>query len=529
MRNLFPSALAILAVTLFFFPCGECPARDTEQAVTFEIRGFMVEGNSLLPENDVYKALVGFAGPDKTAETVEEARNRLESLYHKRGYPAVLVNIPEQTVEEGIVELQVIEARIRRVRVTGNRYFTMARIKAALPSIAPGRILWVPQVQQELAKLNRNPDLKVSPILIPGRDPGTIDVELKVKDKLPLHGSLELNNRNTHDTSSLRLNGMIRYDNLWQKEHSFSLQYQTSPLELDEVQVVAGSYVLPVPWNTDHLLALYAVVSDSQTAFGEGFNVVGKGSLYGLRYVAPLPAQGNYSHNLTLGLDYKDFHEALGFEQDNGIMTPMTYMPFSAAYNSSLPDSTGMTRFSGSVNFAIRGLVSDPREFEIKRFQGRANYLYATLGVERMQKLPAGLGLFAKLDGQISDQPLISNEQYAAGGMESVRGYKESEVLGDNAIHGTLEFSGPDLFSACNLWKRAVLQPYVFFDFAELRIKDALPEQQAGYSIKGTGAGVRGTFFNRFDYQADWAFALDDTEQVEKGDYEIHFMVKARF
>lgn len=243
----------------------------------------------------------------------------------------------------------------------------------------------------------------------------------------------------------------------------------------------------------------------------------------------PLPPNGAYSHNLTLGLDYKDFHETLGFQQDDGIKTPMTYLPFSASYNASFTDRTGMSRFSGAVNMAFRGLVSDQREFEIKRYQGDANYLYATLGLERMQKLPAGLGLFLKLDGQITGRPLISNEQYAAGGMESVRGYKESEILGDKAIHGTVELSGPDLLGLMGLGSRAGLQPYAFFDFARVRIESPLPEQEAVQSIRGAGAGIRGTIWNHVDYRVDCAMALDDTSQVTNGDYAVHFLVKARF
>ena len=171
----------------------------------------------------------------------------------------------------------------------------------------------------------------------------------------------------------------------------------------------------------------------------------GEGNLFGLRYVIPLPPNGTFNHNLTLGLDYKDFDETLGFEtdEDEALSTPLAYLPLSVSYAASRPDKSGVFRFSGAINLAFRGLVTDQNEFAIKRYKGKANYLYATLGAERTQRLPAGFGLFAKVDGQIANGALISNEQYAAGGMESVRGYKESEVFGDNAFHATVELSHP--------------------------------------------------------------------------------------
>ncbi|MDY6950703.1 MAG: ShlB/FhaC/HecB family hemolysin secretion/activation protein [Thermodesulfobacteriota bacterium] len=520
----------VLFVVFWILAAPLAHGQAEEQQPAFEISAFEVEGNTLLLEAEIQSSLAGFAGPSKTAEDVETARDTLEGLYHKKGYPTVLVNIPEQTVEEGVVRLRVLESKIRRVKVTGNRYFTMDKILRELPSFRPGEILYVPKVEAELNKVNRNPDFKVAPVLMPGKEAGAIDVELKVKDRLPLHGSVELNNRSTHDTTDLRLNAMIRYDNLWQKEHSISFQYQTSPEDKDEVQVAAGSYVLPAPWKDDHLVALYGIWSDSDTAIGEGFDVVGKGNIFGARYVMPLPSYKLYTHNVTLGLDYKDFDETTGFQgEEEDLRTPLTYVPLSLSYSSSLFDSWGHTRFSGGLNMAFRGLVNDQREFEEKRFRARGNYVYATLGVERMQKLPADMTLFLKLDGQVSDQPLISNEQFSAGGMNSVRGYKESEVLGDDAFHTTVEFSAPDLADLFKVSDYVNFTPYLFYDFAALRVRSPLEGQDSSPSIQGAGVGVRGYVSRFFEFQSDWAVALSDTDQTEKEDSTFHFKVKCLF
>ena len=114
------------------------------------------------------------------------------------------------------------------------------------------------------------------------------------------------------------------------------------------------------------------------------------------------------------------------------------------------------------------------------------------LALERRQKLPGGAGLGVKLDGQIADQPLISNEQYPAGGMESVRGYKESEEMGDSAFHGMIELSAPDLAPHFGLGERFQIIPYTFYDFAALWVKEPLPGQDAAMDLQGTGVGIRG-------------------------------------
>ena len=510
-------------------PVSQLLAAEEAVEVGFDIRAFEVTGNTIFPSAKVREAVTPFKGPGKTSTDVEKARDALEKLYHDAGYPTVMVNIPEQTLKDGVVKLEVVETRIGNVKVTGNKYFTIEKIMSGLPSLRRGRIIYIPDVQNDISRLNRNPDFKVTPSMSPGMELGTVDVELKVEDRLPVHGYLEINNRASHDTTELRLNGMIRYDNLWQKEHSLTLQYQTAPMHPKDVEVGSIAYVLPAPWNIDHQLVFYGVWSDSNTAFGEGFAVVGKGQIAGTRYVVPMPPYKLYTHNISFGLDYKHFDQAIGFTTQSGqtTHTPVTYLPLSFSYNGSLPDeSGGLTQFSAGLNMSFRGIVSDETQFELKRFKATANYIYGTAGVQRSQKLPWNMNLLVKGDVQVAAQPLINNEQYSAGGMENVRGYLESEALGDNAVHGTVELSFPDPLQKTGL-KNFSLVPFVFYDIAYLKTIDPQPGQNSTSTLDGTGAGIRGSFMTNFEYEVDWAVAMQPTARIPRDDERIYFKVKA--
>lgn len=508
----------------------EAAGAGEEARVTFPINAFVLVGNTLFSKERLAEILTPFGGPKRTADDVEQARVALETFYHEAGYPTVMVSIPQQEVENGVVSLEVIEGTVGRVSVKGNRYYRAERVLSRVPSFAPGEILWVPRLQEELNKANSNPSLKITPSIAPGEEPGTVDVELQVEDSFPLHGHVELSNRFSPDTSELRLNGLISFDNLWQLDHSASFQYQTSPLDLEDVQVIATSYVMPTPWNEKHSIALYALWTDSSSAFGAGFNTVGSGTMVGMRYVLPLTPYQKYSHSLTMGADYKDFEDTLDFGSTAAVdKSPVTYLPFSLAYNGSIPDPWGFTQFSAGVNGVFRGLVTNPDEFEEKRFKARGNYLYATAGVERIQKLPADWSLFMKADGQMADQPLISNEQYAAGGMESVRGYLESEVLGDDAFHLTVELNAPDLARLLKLGEKLRAAPYAFYDQASLFLQDELPLQNDDFFINGAGAGVRGSVTRFFEYDLCWAVALSEADHTESGENRFYFLVKFKF
>lgn len=508
-------------------------SQPDSQEQTFEIYAFKLEGNTIFTTQRLLDLVDDLVGPGRTAADVEKGRDILEKFYHDEGYPSVLVNIPEQKVDDGMIRLQVIESKISVTRVTGNRYFSTEQILDRLPSLAPGTVIHAPEVEKEIGKLNSNPDLKVAPTnMAPGKDLGTIEVDLKADDHRPFHGSLEIDDRNSHDTTPLRMNLGAHYDNLWGMYHSLGVQYQFSPQKFDEVEVVSGSYTLPAPWDRDTSLVVYGVYSNSNTTtFSTDFNSIGKGDIIGTRYIIPLPSYNTFNHTAILGFDYKHFDERTGLAGDPAgmISSPVEYMPLSLAYSASLPDSTGTTMFNAAFNMAFRGLIARSQSFDDKRFQARSNYFYTTLSLERRQKLPGGAGLGVKLDGQVADNPLISNEEYSAGGMESVRGYKESEAMGDSAFHGTIEVAFPDLAPRFRLGERFQIIPYAFYDFAALFVKDPLPGQDEAMNLQGTGVGVRGRLYRDVEFQTDLGFPMVETSRVKKWDPQVHFKVKYQF
>ncbi len=507
----------------------EQPAQQPVRELTFPIQAFLVEGNTLLPPGVIQDTIEGLIGPDKKASDVETARETLEKLYHSKGYPTVQVGIPEQRVQEGIIRLDVVESKIAKVGTVGNRYVTSEKVLRSLPSMKPGEILYTPEVQKDVTKANENPDLKVTPSLSQGEEAGTVDVAVKVEDKLPLHATLELSNRYSPNTTWMRLNAVIHYDNLWQQDHSLSLQYQTSPLDPSQVEVGAAAYSLPAPWCSGQTLLFSAIWNDSNTAFGEGFATVGKGHVFGTRDVLPLPGFPNYSQNLIAGVDYKEFqNNTLELQgKSSGNFPPVTYVPLSLVYTSFLTDPRGVTQFTTGLNMAFRGLISNEEAFAQNRYDAKGDYMYATGSVQRTQDLVAGTKLYVKADGQVSDQPLINNEQYAAGGLENVRGYRESEELGDSGVHCTVELRGPEIAASHGLCKgKLECTPYIFYDQANLFVLDPLPGQESTFELEGTGVGVRGLLDKCIEYETCYATALSSTEHTKAGDCMVHFRVK---
>jgi hemolysin activation/secretion protein len=275
---------------------------------------------------------------------------------------------------------------------------------------------------------------------------------------------------------------------------------------------------------------MYSLWSDSESAFGDSFQVLGSGFVVGVRNVFPMPTVGSYAHSINLGIDYKDFDETVGYDDgEEGYETPVSYFPISVTYSGVKSDGGGYTQISFGLNFLFRGLAGDYKEFEDKRTDARANYLFTKASIERFQLLPVGFTLDTTVEGQISSQPLISNEQYIAGGMDSVRGYKESEVTGDNAVHASVEIGRPFQALTEEKWGGINITPYLFYDGAWLKVIDPLQGQDENLSAQGAGVGMRGTLFGKLEFQVDYAEALVDSEDVASGEREFYFKVKGQF
>ena len=503
----------------------------------FAIWEYRVEGNTLLERTAVELALTPFLGPDKSYETVRGAADALSRAYRDAGYPVVNVDIPEQDVVAGVVKLRVVEGKVSRVRVSGSRYFLLSDIKKEVNSLQPSQAIHIPSFRSDINRLNRmSNDLRVTPVLKQGRTPGTVEVDLRVKDHLPLHGSLELNNHSSQNTSSSRLNASISYDNLWQRDHSLSLQYQTSPEKPQEVKVLAGTYILPVIDESSRF-AIYGVKSDSEVSTLTDLTVVGNGKIFGTRFVRALGAADRYVHSLSLGFDYKDFNESVNLAGADSDKTPISYTTFTGIYNGTWFAESSTTKLGLSIVQGMRDLLGggDPVEFNDKRYGSRANFFYIQSSLKHEYRLASDWRFNGRLKFQVADSPLISNEQFSSGGASSVRGYYESEILGDNGINGSLEASTPNM-----LGDKAELRLRGFVDGAWVQIKDSvvstyinnvltttLSDKES--SIASIGVGVDFTFEKSTQVTLDCGYALKEASGVDNGDIRLHGEIRFEF
>lgn len=491
------------------------------------IAEYRVEGAEKLSKLEVEKAVYPFLGPGRTPEDVESARAALEAAYQAEGFQSVSVQVPEQSAAGGVVILKVVEAPVGRLRVKGSTYYDLEKIKRAAPSMAEGSVPNFNDITRDILALNQLSERRITPTLRAGVEPGTVDIDLQVEDRLPLHGSVELNNRHSIFTSELRLNGSVSYANLWQLGHSVGLSFQIAPENTDDEKVFSGYYLARfsgIPWLA---VIVQGTKQDSNVSTLGGAAVAGRGEIVGARALITLPAAEGFYHSVSVGFDYKQFQQTvdLGLAQ---IDSPIRYFPVSAIYTATWIDKGGSTDLGGSVVFNIRGIGSDTQDFDNNRFASNGTFIYFRGDLARTQKLPGGLELYGKLQGQITGDALVNSEQIGGGGLNTVRGYLEAEALGDSAIFGTLEIRSPSLLSKWekqgNEWR-----VYGFVEGGELFINEVLPEQKPTVDLASFGVGTRVQVAEHFHASLDGGFPLVDATETQAFDFRLNFRLWAEF
>ncbi|GLQ45889.1 hypothetical protein GCM10007862_09400 [Dyella lipolytica] len=517
------AALISLLLACPLFAQTQNQAAAASAPANFQINEYLVRGNTLLGSVDIESIVEPFLGPGRSMNDVHAARDALQKLYQSKGYQSVVVEVPQQQVKNGVILLQVVENSIGRMRVEGAKYHSPQAIRDAVPSLAEGTVPNFTQVQQELTNLNRQPGRQVIPLLSPGSMPQTMDVTLKVDDTNPWHGSVEVNNDHSADTPDLRTIANVRYDNLWQLGHTISASYIVAPQDPHATSVYALSYLAPL--NTDWSLLGSAYKSNSNANTLGGTTVLGKGNAVSLQATKQLPALGDYTQLVSIGISRKHFDQniTLGGQTTEA---PLTYYPLSASYSGQRASEKSTSSFTLTGNFGWRGLGSSNSAFDNQRYNARDNFADLRLDLNYVRNLAGNFALATRASAQATDSPLVSSEQFAAGGMSSVRGYLSAEDTADNGVITSVEVRSPSIHawlgSFADDWRF-----HVFVDGARLMLIDPLADQRGRFTLLSTGVGTQFTVFHYLNGDLEYAYPLKNGVQTRAHDGHLLFSVKA--
>jgi len=519
----------------------DSPPQIVAPPESFAILAIDVVGVTKLPAGAVERTVYPFMGPGKTAADVEAARKAIQDAYAAAGFEATVVEVPPQPQEDfaqGLVQIRVGEAPVANVKVSGSRHHSAMVLLRQLPSVRSGEPLNFKNLQRELEVANRFPDREVVPAFDAGAEPGTIDVDLKVRDSFPGHVSAELNNDHSPNTTMLRLTGSARYSNLWELGHTVTAGFAIAPQRRSDSEAYFGSYSLPflgAPWT----LILSGYYSNSDIAALGGTNVLGNGYQIGAQLLYKLPIDRDY-HAVRLGVDYKDFKQDIGLRGTTISNAPIRYVPLTLGYNfSAARDKTALdVGISSTLGLRVMKRITcfDPSatvcrpedQFTNREVDSIENFAHINLDATYTRTIPGDWVGEVRLSAQYADSHLVSNEQFAIGGLTTARGYYQSEVVGDRGVALSAEVRAPSLATQIGTFVDE-LRFFAFADGGIVSVIDPLPDTISVHRIASVGGGLRLKVFGTFTGEAVVGVPLRSTTDTSRNDPRFTFLVKGEF
>ena len=157
------------------------------------IKSIKVTGVTLFPGSAIEAITSQYENKEFTLSGLQKIADRITDLYRKKGYIISRAHIPPQKIEQGILEITVIESKIGDIQLKGNRYYSTKLIDSYL-TIKKGDFLNYNDLKLDLDNINAHPDRTVKSVLVPGQVPGETDIILNEQDALPVHIQMGYNN-----------------------------------------------------------------------------------------------------------------------------------------------------------------------------------------------------------------------------------------------------------------------------------------------------------------------------------------------
>lgn len=522
MRQIFLVLALLMASAL---PAQEAPP------LTFTVERFAVSGAMPVDAAAADEVLAPFTGEHAGMEGLLAARDALEQHLRSAGYSFHRVVLPPQTLDSGVVTLEVVTFDIGSVEVEGNQHFSAESVRRSLPPLAAGSAPDLPRLSRALAVANQHPakQLKLNFRASEERE-DALDAVVEVRDEKPWALFAGLNNIGNKSTGYTRMSVGGQYSNLTGHDDVLTGTFITSPDNADDVQQYGVFYQLPVYAASGWLTAFYVKSDVDVGSVQDLFDVSGSGDFLGVSFRHDLVGVGRYRHSITAGIQDRLF--------DTAIASAITGLPF-ATLSTKVRTRPISLRYDGGYNWPATSLDfyvdftqnlsfgghNRPSSYRQVRAPADPSWKLIRFGALVTQRLPREFRAVGRITGQYTSEPLIPGEQIGFGGDRSVRGFEQRTIAGDRGVQLNFE-----------LWSPPVAALYgvrflTFFDAAHKVLDEPLTGQRPNDTISSIGIGAR------WQWRDDIVAALDygqplanaEGEAADRGNSKVHFTLEYRY
>lgn len=454
-------------------------------APPFLVKTIRITGNTAFDTATLHALVADQEGKSLTLAQLEELASRITQHYQAQGFPLARAIIPAQTVADGAVTMQVVEARYGKIQLKNSSPVSNSMLDATLSALKKGQPVSENELDRALLLLSDIPEVDVNAVLKPGEEVGTSDLQVDTAQKPSKAGVISIDNYGNRYVGRARLSFAGALLNPFHHGDTLSANLVTAGERMSYGSV---AYDTLLNGQGTHAGGAYSMVhyklGGSVTAL-DAHGTAGVASLW-VRH----PFLRGKQTNLYGQIQYdakklEDRVDASNTRTDRHLGNWVLNL------NGEMRDST----LGGGISVWALGWTQGRVRFDdvgaeladAATAKTRGRFSKVNLSLSRLQGLSSRDVLYVSLAGQWSDANLDSAEKMSIGGPTSVRAYDIGAISGDTGYVGTVELRH-DLGEIAG----GAMQAIAFIDSARVNVnRHSWATGENSATLSGAGIGVR--------------------------------------
>ncbi|MDB9528839.1 ShlB/FhaC/HecB family hemolysin secretion/activation protein [Oscillatoria sp. CS-180] len=483
------------------------PLPDDEVPESFVVTEFSFVGNTAFRDEELQAIVADFRDRPITLNDLFVARALITQTYLDAGYINSGAYLPIQRIEEGIVEIRVIEGRLEEINIEGLRRLQPEYVRKRIAA-RTGQPLNVNDIIESLQLLQLNPLIQeISSQLSPGTMTGGSVLNVTAVEADAVSGQAILDNSRSPLVGSFRRRFVFSHNNLSGHGDPFSVGYSNT----DGSNSWDVRYAFPFNAYDGTIEFFYSgsrseIIEPDLKFLGVESN--SDELEFGIRQPIVQTPRQEVALGLSLSHQWADSSFRLdGFPRlplvtagsDADGNTRQTAIRFTQEWILREVNQVAAVRSQFSLGTTWFGASDNPGDLPDSNFfswQGQAQYV---------RIFEDDISLFLRLNAQFANSPLLTTEQFRLGGQGSIRGYQQDQFTTDNGIFASAEARFP-LMTIPEIDSTFQVAPFI--DYGVGWNEDG-NDSEALLSI---GAGILWQVGNRFNARLDYGIPLSGSE-----------------
>ncbi len=415
--------------------------------VQFTLNSIHITGNTEYTEEQLMNLVCNKMGQTVTINDLIGMANAITEYYQRNGYISTTAYLPPQKVEDGNVEIVVLEGKYGNITIEGNKWARKRYLNATFlkdKSVQEDKVLNIADVQESLRELNAHDYIKGAVALQDNEDSEQYtDLTLTVKDRFPIDFDFRFDNQGR---SSVGLNRFVIFAGM-SNLTGFGDQLLSTTSMARSSFSQGVFYSVPIGRHETKLNVGYSY-SGTKLDRGEfkSLDIKGKSHNFYFDLSRRLIKTENYKLYGDIGFDLRNTnttYTALGQKYDlYGYRTRSVKLNLTnikddvyGKWFGNIGIAKGIDIF-GASNYDVNNDLGGRKNPSNRAFKIQAS-------IARLQVLPwRMMGIFSA-NGQWVNRNAWYSDKMQIGGISSIRGYEEGYFLRDYGVTGTAELRAP--------------------------------------------------------------------------------------